>query len=68
MGVKKWIEMDFEIGQIVYLKTDAEQLPRCVYGVIVRKTGILYELSCGANVSAHYDFEIAVDVKSITPI
>ncbi len=55
------IESKYEIGETVYLITDKEQAARLVTGFIVRKTALIYELSCGANSSTHYDFEISLE-------
>lgn len=54
------IEVKYEVGQIVYLKTDPEQSPRIVYGYYFDNKGIdiLYRLASGINTSQHYDFEI----------
>lgn len=60
--MKKWIELDFEIGDMVYLKTDEDQRPRVVFGVLLRPAGIMYDLACGTCVSTHYNFEINVEV------
>ena len=49
----------YSFGDIVYLKTDPDQLPRMVVGLTVRPTGILYELSHGATGSDHYEIEIS---------
>jgi hypothetical protein len=55
------IESKYEIGQIIYLKTDIDQKQRIVTGIIVRSQSILYELSCGTETSGHYDFEITTE-------
>lgn len=53
------IDNKFDIKQIVYLTTDTEQRARIVTGFSISDTGIGYELSCGSNVSTHYDYEIS---------
>lgn len=53
------INNKFQIGEIVYLITDPEQLPRIVTRLIVNMNTVLYDLSCGMEMSAHYDFEIS---------
>lgn len=56
----------FNLGQIVYLITDVDQLERIVTAITVRGNITLsYELSCGTVSSWHYDFEMAseVDIK-----
>lgn len=52
------IDNKFEFGQVVYLKTDTDQLPRIVSEYRVCPTGIIYVLSCGERTSNHYDFEL----------
>lgn len=54
------IETDFELRQIVYLKTDEEQLPRMVTSVEVAcDMSVMYHLACGTQVSTHFGFEIS---------
>lgn len=48
----------FEIEEIVYLKTDSELSPRMVTGYKVTKHDVTYGLTCGTQVTWHYDFEI----------
>lgn len=54
------IENIFDFGDIVYLITDREQLPRVVTAIEIYKAGeILYKLASGSQTSYHYDFEIS---------
>lgn len=54
------IDNRFLIGDIVYLKTDVEQLQRLVTAIkVCGDSSYFYELSCGRDVSEHYDFEIS---------
>lgn len=55
------IDNEFEIGAVVYLKTDMDQQPRIVYGFKVFKNDILYTLACGTQSSDHYAIEIAAE-------
>lgn len=55
------IESKYNIGDKVYLETDAEQNIRIVTGLNVRKTSVSYNLSCGVYESTHYDFEITTE-------
>lgn len=60
------IDNKYEIGDIVYLKTDSDQFIRIVTSIRVYKNGdVTYGLGCGTEDSAHYDFEISYD-KNIT--
>lgn len=59
------IENRYEIGDTVYLITDADQSIRIVAGFLVYKAGeVMYQLACGVEVSVHYDFEISA-VKTL---
>lgn len=52
----------FEIGQIVYLTTDKEQLPRLITGIKVCKEGeLLYEIMQSTLQSLHYEFELSAE-------
>lgn len=53
------INNKYEIGDIVYLKTDIEQVPRIVYCFIIYQNEIIYKLCAGITMSEHYDFEIS---------
>ena len=56
------IKNKFDIGEIVYLKTDQEQKARIVIGIQIRPTGILYILQLCTNETYHYDIEIQKDL------
>lgn len=57
----------FEIGNIVYLKTDSDQKQRIVTAIIVRHGGCYsYELSCGTEAKWHYEFEISTEKDVLT--
>jgi hypothetical protein len=56
------IDNTFEFGDIVYLKTDTEQLPRIVIGIKMSAGGgILYELSQDCAYDYHYEIEISTE-------
>lgn len=57
------VDNKFSHGEIVYLKTDKEQLPRMVYCIKVFQGEILYECVCGTITSAHYDFELSTEIN-----
>lgn len=59
---KLFADMGYSFGDIVFLKTDPEQLERIVTGIMLRPSGaVLYDLSCGMHSSYHYEFEISGD-------
>lgn len=55
------IDNKFNIGDLVYLKTDMEQLPRMIFAIMVYKDGIVYKTCQGTVTSEHYDFEISYE-------
>lgn len=57
------VKNEHNYGDVVYLKTDEEQLPRLVTGFTVRdgQSVHTYELTCGTDVSDHYPIEITKD-------
>ncbi len=52
---------EFNIGDEVFLKTDVDQNIRLVTGLTLRAESITYLISCGAEESTHYDFEISAE-------
>jgi len=52
------IDNKFDLKQIVYLRTDKEQLPRIVARIQIGQLGLLYCLNQGITESWHYDFEM----------
>jgi hypothetical protein len=55
-----YINNQFELGAIVYLKTDLEQLPRIITGIqVCADGGMLYKLAQGQDVDWHYEVELA---------
>lgn len=55
------IDTKFNIGEIVYLKTDREQRPCIVSGYKIRKSDVLYYLCSGPAETEHYEFEISYE-------
>lgn len=59
------IETAYEIGQIVYLKTDMEQLPHIITTIhILSKSLHAYGLNQGSQPSDHMEYELS-DEKTI---
>jgi hypothetical protein len=51
---------EFQVGHIVYLKTDTEQAPRIVTGITLRPQGtIVYGLTHNTAETWHYAIEIS---------
>lgn len=55
----------YNIGDIVFLKTDSEQLPRIVTGILLRNESYIYYLSNSITETTHYDFEISIEINEL---
>jgi len=55
------INTKYELGDIVYLKTDSDQLERIVTGFSIKLNSICYNLNQATTESWHWDFEITRD-------
>lgn len=66
MAKKVRIELDYDIGDEVYLKTDLGGLKRIVVGITLLPGNLaMYTLACSDNeVTDHYPIEIS-DVKAV---
>lgn len=49
----------FNIAQMVYLKTDPEQLPRLITGIMINPGNVLYRINFGSGDYYAYDFELS---------
>ena len=54
------IDNKFELGDVVYIKTDKDQLIRQVTGIMAIPGAIKYLLSCGNVADWFYEMEISV--------
>lgn len=52
------INNKFTIKDLIVLKTDPDKLPRMITGIIVRPSGLIYEVSLGDYTTPHFDFEM----------
>lgn len=66
--VKKWIDLAFEIGDEVYLKTDKDQSKRLITALNIRRGRISYECSLGSSTSWHDDFEITAEIDVLAKV
>jgi len=57
------IDNKFDIGELVYLKTDSEQTPRLVYAIEINQQNLIYKVASGTITSAHFDFELSTEVN-----
>lgn len=62
------IDNKFEIGDIVYLKTDTDQKQRLVYAFEVTNRDTMYKVACGTDISTHYEFEISVEKNVLVDV
>jgi hypothetical protein len=59
------VETAFTLTQTAYLRTDLQQRPRIVTGIVLRERGVLYELSCGVDSSWHAGYEMAEEADTL---
>lgn len=57
------LDVKYKIGDIVYLKTDAEQLPRIVIAYFTegREEDVMYKVIQETDTSFHYNFELQAE-------
>ncbi len=59
------IENEFDLEDIVYLKTDKDQQERIVTCIKISPNGLTYILSYGVNEQTHFACEISKEKKTI---
>ncbi|PMD93547.1 hypothetical protein BWI97_18315 [Siphonobacter sp. BAB-5405] len=57
------VELEYQIGQPVWLKTDPEQHERMITAIILIPKNIMYRVAMAGEESEHYGFEIFTDQK-----
>jgi hypothetical protein len=57
------LNLSFNFGDEVYLKTDRFQFKRIITGIMLKPKDILYQLSCieDEDQMFHYDFELTIE-------
>lgn len=55
------IENKFNIGDVVYLKTDETQSERIITALVILPNVIRYAIMHGTSESTHYDFELSYE-------
>ena len=55
----------YNIGDIVFLKTDNQQIPRIVTGILIRPNGYLFYPSKCESETLHYEIEISMEVNQL---
>ncbi|MBP9723138.1 MAG: hypothetical protein KBD64_08350 [Gammaproteobacteria bacterium] len=63
--MRVFIDADYAVGDMVYLKTDPEQLIFIVTGYLVRSGYLLYELTQGLTTMLATDIEISPEKNVI---
>lgn len=53
------IDNKFDIGDIVYLKTDKDQSPRMITGFLVGPMALSYRVACGTVDAWQYGIELS---------
>lgn len=66
--MKKWVDIDFEIEQVVYLKTDPNQFRRIITAIHLRKGRVTYGLSFAGSETWHDGFELSTEVDALATI
>lgn len=57
-----FINNKYEIEDIVFLKTDIEQMERMIVEIeVLPNQHLLYKLSCGTQFTTHYECELSKD-------
>lgn len=59
------INTEFYFGDIVYLKTDPDQLERIITGIILRPIGCLYYVQHNTSETVHYDMEMTKEINQL---
>jgi hypothetical protein len=55
------MKRQYNIGDVVYLRTDREQMARLITGIVIRPNTIMYYLSCETMETVHYEIEITTE-------
>ena len=62
------VDTKYGLGDLLYLKTDKEQLPRLVSQILICTGGIKYALACGVAETWHYELEVTTEVNILMKI
>jgi hypothetical protein len=55
----------YNIGDIVFLKTDKEQEARIITGILIRPNGYVFYLSKSDLETTHYEIEFTSDINEL---
>jgi len=53
------INNKFNIGDTVWLTTDEDQKQRVITGIMIRKTMLIYQVTCCTDETGHYEYELS---------
>lgn len=56
---QRLVTTEFDLGQVVYVKTDAEQDPCIVTAICIRPGHVTYQISRSEWTQGFYDFELS---------
>ena len=63
------ITTNYDLGDIVYLKTDKDQAERLITEIkITGDGGLVYGMNCGITNSFHYEMEFSKDKDILTTL
>jgi len=62
------IDNKYNIGDIVYIRTDVEQKPRIVIEIVITGGDVLYRVSCCNEVTLCYLVEISSEINVLAKI
>lgn len=60
------IQNKYDFGQMVYLITDKDQLPRMITGLLIKPTHIMYEISQGTQSCWAAAIELSSEINVLT--
>ena len=56
------IDNKYNIGDIVYLRTDQEQKQRIITAIKINPGNLIYILSCDSDETGFYEFEVTNEI------
>jgi hypothetical protein len=59
------VDNKFQLGDIVYLKTDVDQKSRMITKISVSQQGLLYMVVCGTETTDHYEIELSEEKQVV---
>lgn len=63
--MSKSYKFKYDLGDIVYLITDLDQLERMVTGIKIRPNGVIYSITHSTLETEHYELELTSTIDMI---